>query len=934
MSDDTLETESAAPAPSTDPARRMPQLGRGTCIGRYVVLDRLGIGGMGVVYRAYDPDLDRRVALKLVREQSEDTTARMVREAQALAKVSHPNIVQVFDVGVFADTVFIAMELVEGRTLAQWARQERPAWRVVLAHLLDAARGLAAAHAAGLIHRDFKPSNAIVGGDGRVRVLDFGLARVASGGDTGDTGEDPPPVSPSSITSTLASRVTGPTALEVPERLSLDGETIEDDAAGLPRILASRVIGTPVYMAPEQRRRGVIDARADQFAFAVTAWELLHGQRPFAGDEPADYAAAAAAHRVEPPPAGTPVPAWVRRVLHRALSPAPGDRYRSIEELIAALEADPSRRRRQIGALVLGAAAIAGAAAAVAGAGERTRPCADAARHLAGIWDRGVADALEASLRGAGTSYAADTAAKVRAALDDRARAWIAMHTEACEATRVRGEQSAAMLDLRMGCLDRRREELRALVGALGPAQLEGAVAAVERLPDVAACADREALGAAIPPPTDPAARRAIDEERRALAEIRALVDTGQWAAGVDGAARAQLRARQLGWAPLEAEAAYLRGLAERNAGDLPAAEAALTEAAQAAARAHLDDLAADAWSELVAVVGYEAARPAEGLAIAGAAEAAILRADAAPEVRAGFLHARGQVRVSRGDLAAALADLEAALPLVADDPLERAHVLNTIAMVRSLRGDHAAAEQAHREVLATREAALGAGHPLIADSLDNLGVVVFHQGRHAEARGYYEQALALRVAAAGADHRDVGTSHNNLGALYLDAGDDARATEHLERALAIYERALGPDHADLAYPLSNLGELANRRGDHDDALDRCRRALALDETAAGPDDPDLAYALVCLGEAHLGRGDARAARDVLERALDLREKSGGDPGEIARTRFGLARALDRLGERKRARQLALAARDTFAALGASAQPHHAAVVTWLGNRR
>ena len=170
-----METQTAAPPAA--PRRALPVLERGTIVGRYVILDKLGVGGMGVVYRAYDPDLDRRVALKLVRTVSDDATARLIREAQALAKVSHPNIVQIFDVGVFDETVFIAMELVEGQTLSKWNRETKPTWRALLAQLIEAGRGLAAAHAAGLVHRDFKPQNAIVGADGRVRVLDFGVAR-------------------------------------------------------------------------------------------------------------------------------------------------------------------------------------------------------------------------------------------------------------------------------------------------------------------------------------------------------------------------------------------------------------------------------------------------------------------------------------------------------------------------------------------------------------------------------------------------------------------------------------------------------------------------------------------------------------------------------------------------------------------------------------
>ncbi len=167
-------------------------LGRGVAVGRYVVLDRIGAGGMGVVYAAYDPELDRRVALKLLRPDRFGGDAgrlRLLREAQALARLTHPNVVAVYDVGTFGDRVFVAMELVEGETLRQWLRAEprspRP-WREVLERFLPAGRGLAAAHAAGLVHRDFKPENVLLGRDGRARVVDFGLAKALA-----DAAEEP-----------------------------------------------------------------------------------------------------------------------------------------------------------------------------------------------------------------------------------------------------------------------------------------------------------------------------------------------------------------------------------------------------------------------------------------------------------------------------------------------------------------------------------------------------------------------------------------------------------------------------------------------------------------------------------------------------------------------------------------------------------------------
>lgn len=950
------ETQTVAPRAAraqVGPARRpAPALGRGTCVGRYVILDRLGVGGMGVVYRAYDPDLDRRVALKLVRAVSAETTARLVREAQALAKVSHPNIVQIFDVGVFDDTVFIAMELVIGQTLWQWGRGTKPPWRVLLAHLIEAGRGLAGAHAAGLVHLDFKPQNAIIGADGRVRVLDFGLARLGQGrGEAlggAAVGSSPlPSVRTASPPDALAvdSSDTTTSLLDLPA-IAADDDDDDDDAPdaagaeGLPRIVVSRITGTPVYMAPEQHRPGVIDARADQFAFAVACWELLHGERPFQGETIKEYLEATVTGRFRTPPTGNETPAWVRRVLLRAMSAASEERYPSMSELLAALEADPARGRRKLLVITLTTLTAALATVAFVTRSAGPAPCADAARHLEGVWDPAVAARLEQAFRATGASFAADTSGKVRAALDRRGQAWIAMHREACLATEVR-EQSAALLDLRMSCLARRRDELRALVGQLvtspDAARVAAAVEAVAQLPSLGACADRDALTTEVPLPDEPAKRAAIAASRSELSTIAALLWTGQWPEARGRAERAQTQARALGWSPLVAEAGLQRGFAEHQAGSFAAAEAALTETVLAAARAHLDDVSTQAWGELAWVVGYEQERPLEGLALASAAEAVALRAEASPRELAAVAHTRALIWSNKGDQAAALREAERALAILDKDPdaegLDSVDVLNTIAMVRSAQGDYVPAEQAHRQALARRRAALGDGHPKVADSIDNLGVVRFHQGAFAEARQDYEQALAIRVAALGPEHRDVGTSHNNLGGLLMETGDEQGAARHLEAALRIYEHVLGPAHGDLAIPLSNLGELATRRGDHAQAIRYCQRALAIDESS-GPDDPKLAYDLVCVGEAQLGLGALPAARVALERALALRAGTGGDLGELARTRFDLSRALwhGTPADQVRAKALASEAREGFAAAGAAWRHRLDDASAWLRN--
>ncbi|MEO6771599.1 MAG: tetratricopeptide repeat protein [Kofleriaceae bacterium] len=935
MHSEDVETDSVPPATAVAKRQPQPGLARGACVGRYVILDQLGLGGMGVVYRAYDPDLDRRVALKLVRAVSADATARLVREAQALAKVSDPNIVQIFDVGVFGETVFIAMELVEGRTLSRWTRETKPAWRPLLAHLIEAGRGLAAAHAAGLVHRDFKPQNVIVGEDGRVRVLDFGVARLAIERHGDDLELD------ASSSGKLAAFTSDPdsgaaTALERPRARARARARTHDDpvAHGLPRFAVSRMTGTPIYMAPEQRRPGMLDARADQFSFAVTCWEMLHGARPFQGEDEKAYLAASAQGKFRPPPATNATPVWVRRVLQRAMAPQADDRFPGMAELLAALAADPARRRQRIATVAVGVLLAAGATVAVATRTRGPAPCEDAARHLAGVWDSGVADRLARAFHATGASFADVTIAKVRAALDHRAGAWIAMHDEACRATRVSGEQSAALLDLRMSCLDRRRRELHALVDQLvtstEPTRVATAVEAVDRLPPIDTCANRDALTAVVPLPNDLAQQTLITALRTELADTRALLATGQWRQAERRAVVLDQRARALGWAPLVAEVALVRGRIERQVGDPGAAETAMKQAVAAAASAHDDATSTEAWSDLAWVVGYEQGRSAEGLAFATAAETVAVRTDAARFVLAGIAQTRALIWSAQGDQDAALREAKRALVLSdrdgVDDPTQATDLLGTIAMIETARGDYARAESGFREVLARRRAELGEGHPKVADTLDNLGVVRDHQGAFDEARRDYEQALAMRVAALGAGARDVGTSHNNLGGLLMEMGDDRGAANHLTAALRIYEHVLGPDHVDLAIPLSNLGELATRRGDYVGAIRSCKRALALD-AQSGPDDPQQAFDLVCLGEADLGLRDRAAARTMVERALELRERGGGDAGELARTRFDLAKAL---GDGVRARKLAIEARDAFARAGPQWRARHAEAVAWL----
>lgn len=300
-----------APDGQTAVTPHLAEAGQPKTIGRYEVLGRIGSGGMGVIYAALDPSLGRKVAVKLLNPkggQHKDARNRLLREAQALARLSHPSVVQVYEAGEFADQVFVAMEFIEGTTLRQWQLGAERSWRAILAAYKAAAEGLAAGHSAGIVHRDFKPDNVLVGSDGEVRVIDFGLARTEAEVPTGGDGVRLLPVD-----SDLALTKTG------------------------------TLMGTPAYMAPEQFKGETADARTDQFSFCVALYEALYGYRPFSGGTIHNLAANVLLGNVESPPRYTDVPERMMRVLLRGLEVDPIERYDDMDGLVTELPVGGSR---------------------------------------------------------------------------------------------------------------------------------------------------------------------------------------------------------------------------------------------------------------------------------------------------------------------------------------------------------------------------------------------------------------------------------------------------------------------------------------------------------------------------------------------------------------------------------------------------------------
>jgi tetratricopeptide (TPR) repeat protein/predicted Ser/Thr protein kinase len=939
------------------PPRREPlRLQRGDEVGRYVVLDQLGRGGMGVVYSAYDPTLDRKVALKVLldltgAEESSEGQPRLLREAQALAKLSHPNVITVHDVGTVGGSVFIAMEFIDGQTLTRWCETPR-SWREIVAMLIAAGRGIAAAHRAKIVHRDFKPDNVMIAGNGRPRVLDFGLARAASEG---------------------SGTVELPTAEELRElgvSSTFDAKLTETGA----------VMGTPAYMAPEQHTGGRVDERTDQFAFCVSAYEALYGERPFAGESLAALAFQVCQGAVREAPKGTQVPSWVRKVLLRGLAVAPEERWPSMDALLRALDRDPVRKRRRV---VLGAAVVA----VVAGLGALVQGtltheeamCTKAREHLVGVWDEEARERLRAAFAATELDYAEEAARGVEAALDIYAARWAEMHTEACAATRIRGEQSDELLTLRMACLDRHLARLDALVEVYEQADaevVESALEAVGSLPPLRICADLDALASGVRPPETAQARERVEALRRRLDAARSLEQAGKRKLAREQLASLREEIIELGYRPLIAELDLVYGPLLETSDERVAV---LEEAVWMAEASRHDRVAAQAWVELVgaytsATNDFEAAEAATERA-----DAAITRLGGDEDLRVRLAVARGHVLTLSGRSEAALEPLrwahaererlgQAGTPRALDELVNLTNALMNL-------GRFEEAEPLLRETLAEAEAQLGAGHPWVArlratlgrvhyqagehdeaeaallaalevfertygDSqqvaaiLNGLALVREAAGRHEEALRTYERGLELAISLSGPRHLHVAKILNNIASLERVLGRPEQALEHLEQSLAIKAELYTEPTDTLALTYHNLGDVLLELGELDRAEAAYLRCKELLEATEESSESLLAYPLGGLAQVAVARGEASAALALLDRAdplaADETELGPSMRGELAFTR---ARALALRGETEQARAAAERARTEYRAAPADYGHDIAKIDAWLARQ-
>ena len=759
-------------------------LAPGATVGRYVILNLVGRGGMGEVYAAYDPQLDRKVALKLLHETASGGAAartareRLLREAKAIARLSHPNVVVVHDAGaiddpVHGDRVFLAMEFIDGETLAAWLAAAPRSWRAIRDVFAAAGEGLAAAHEVGLVHRDFKPQNVMVGRDGAVRVMDFGLAS-----DSSVTGES----------DTAALDFAGAGAVPTSHTVALTGTGV--------------LLGTPLYMAPEQFLARATDARTDQFSFCVALHEALYCERPFPSESFSALVEAVVGGHIREPAQKARVPSFLRKLLLRGLETDPAARYPSMRALLEALGHDPLRRRRTF--LTAGAVAVV-ALAAAAGmqrmATRGQRMCGGASEKLAGIWEPGDhnerRNAIHRAFLGTGRAFAEETWTHVSKLLDDYSRRWTVMYTDACEATHVRGDQSAEVLDLRMTCLEGPRGSMKALTDVLSrtdAAVLLEAVNAAQALPPLERCADTPALRTVVPPP-DAATRGRVAELGGSFAEVKALIDTGQWPAARRKAGPLVEAARTVGYEPLLAETLEMQGWLDLNSGDALSATKNQEAAVWVALAAHRDDVAAESAANCMSTTGYYLGRREEGGRWEKVAEALLRRLGPGHDrTAAWFYQDRANIRQRQGNSQAAISDYEKALALkqkvLAPNHPDIALSLLSMASAYNEQGDHVAALAAADKAVNIFRDAYGSSSPQVAFPLGNRGESYELLGRYTEAERDLRLAADLSAEWVGPDHPWTAYPLTALGKTLLLEHHFREATPILERALRIREKS------------------------------------------------------------------------------------------------------------------------------------------------
>jgi eukaryotic-like serine/threonine-protein kinase len=798
-------------------------------IGPFVVQRVLGHGAMGLVVLAHDRELDRPVAIKLLLNAgSEAASARLLREAQATARLTHPNVVAVHRVGTFEGQIYLVMEYVEGGTLRHHATKPGQTWQQIVESYVQAGRGLAAAHAAGFVHRDFKPDNVLVGHDGRVRVTDFGLV-------------------------TPVAAVAGPTQTA--------GRGVWDEAAQLDpnaRLTQSgAVLGTPAYMAPEQFGLGDADPRADQFSYCVSLFEALFGVRPFAGATAANVYVAIQAGRIAQVSRHR-VPAPLYAAIVRGLQFDPSKRWPSMDPLLQALDI---RATKTGTSPVVVSLAVTGAVVVLAGGpatywltrSSMERLCSDPGAEVAELWNDDVRSKLQVALQRSERPDLDVLTPLVTARIDEFVETWTGMHEAACEATIVRKEHSEHVLSLRHACLARSAVELEAVIEILGESKETRMLAAAPGVLDVLTpllrCGDINALE------REGIEHEPSDDERAVLRELvrtEAMMTAGFREASqsmlADVIESAQVLDDRRAAARAHLLRAQLRHVMDDPSGAVVAAREAIGFATQA--RAHDLEAAARVIVLYSALPDDTFAHRAHSL-IAEATDAAGRAKDDLTMARLRAATALAYFQLD--DQPTAETNMAQALGFYEDLEdrfwAERcaARILRASMLTGQRRWDEAVGEAERARTIAVT--GLGPEHPYVALAL---GV----RGRAEGLAGELERAMATLLEAReqwtrayGPEHHGLVVIEGRIGALAHQLGHIDAALEHVTRSLALLERVESVPGLQRAQLLDRLADLLVRVGRPAEAAAALKEAVAIYTRTHGKDHAEVVMATQRLDE-------------------------------------------------------------------------------------
>ena len=851
-------------APHTPFADLEPGFASGSTINdRYVVQSEIGRGGMGTVYVARDKSLGRDVALKIHRAGSSGD--RLFREAQSMAKLAHPNVVNVFEVATIGNRMVVAMEYVRGTTLRGWLEARPRRWREIVAMLVDAGRGLAAAHAAGLVHRDFKPENVLVGEDGRPRVGDFGLART----DHAPIDADPEVVA---------------TALTV----------------------TGGIAGTPAYMAPEQLAGDPVDARCDQFAFCVVAWECLFGRRPFAGATLAALHLAIEQHVLDKP-SGTDVPDRVRRAIERGLAVEPDARYADMPALLGELQraAEPRTTRNAIATVVSAIAISGGAFATYHAVTERQHAtsCLRERDHVRTLFGGPMRAALQREFLATGSAVAPSSFEHTTSVLD---RYTTVLADEAGEVCRDRDEPERVVAS-RKACLSDRESELAALVDAFAHADAElvsRAADAAWAVFDPIPCADAATL---------PSSTLSRDQATK-LGQLTALTRTGRFRDGV--ALGLPMLAEARAHKDQAFELAVLMTIGQQQAEIDRKVAVATFHDAEALAEAQGRDLdAALAHNALANAAGVEQHDYALAHREVALARAKLARIGGNAAIDSRLLMTEAQILYDEnrlGDAAVAMQRGVTALEHVygGDHPAVGA-AYGTLSQILGAQGKFPEALIAAQRSFDVLERALGDQHPDVAGAEMTLAQMLLAEKRVPEAADLLKRADVVFLATYGADHPVRAAIYGNLGQLEQDQGHYEASLVDYRMARGIIKRTQGPDAASIAGVEHDIANSLGALNRFDEAMVSAQHAVSILEKL-GPDGENrLSNMLVVVAEIDVARDHPERALPVAERALEIATRRTADASQtdLADAQYLVARVLwDGHGDRARARKLAEAA--------------------------